>query len=42
MMSLCQKLNVTVGDFGCRDKIIAEAKIAAILKVKRPCGHYPV
>lgn len=35
MMSLCQKLNVTVGDFKCRDKIIEEDKITAILKSKK-------
>ncbi len=35
MMSLCQKLNVTVGDFKCRGQIIKEDKIAAILKSKK-------
>lgn len=34
MMSLCQKLNVTVGDFKCRDKIIEKEKIISIIKSK--------
>lgn len=35
MISLCQQLNVTVGDFKCRDGIIEEAKIASILQSKK-------
>lgn len=35
MLSLCEKLNVRVGDFKCRDKIINEDKIASILKSKK-------
>ncbi|OQX54193.1 MAG: hypothetical protein B5M48_01450 [Candidatus Omnitrophica bacterium 4484_213] len=34
MLSVCQKLNVTVGDFKCRDKIVEEDKIISILKNK--------
>ena len=34
MIALCQKLNVTVGDFKCRDKIIEKEKIISIIKNK--------
>jgi predicted amino acid dehydrogenase len=35
MMSLCQKMNVAVGDFKCRDKIVNEDKIISILRNKK-------
>lgn len=34
MISLCQRLNITVGDFKCRDKIIEKEKIISIIKSK--------
>ncbi len=34
MISLCQKFNITVGDFKCRDKIIEKEKIISIIKSK--------
>lgn len=34
MMSICRELNVTVGDFKCRDKIIEKDRIASIIKSK--------
>lgn len=34
MVYFCQKLNITVGDFKCRNKIIDENKIISILKSK--------
>ena len=34
MISLCQKYDVSVGDFKCRDKIIGKERIAAIIKSK--------
>lgn len=34
MITLCQRLNVTVGDFKCRDKIIEKERIASIIKGK--------
>lgn len=35
MMSLCQKMNVIVGDFKCRDKTVDEDKIISILRSKK-------
>jgi len=34
MISICQKLNVTVGDFKCRDKIVKEDRIISIIQNK--------
>lgn len=35
MIALSQKLNVTVGDFKCRDRMIGKDRIASIIKSKR-------
>ena len=34
MISVCEKLDVTVGDFKCRDKVVKEDKIILVLKDK--------